>query len=107
MRVYLGEEFRGWIIQVGFRKLKRAPWKFRTLVDSYEGNFCAPARFFPILSLDTSRVASCIVRVLAVKITTTTPNTAPASINSPPQVLLILRGAGLRGSPSPKVSRSF
>lgn len=32
---------------------------------------------------------------------------APASINSPPQVLLILRGAGLRGSPSPKVSQSL
>lgn len=68
MHVYLGEEFRGWIIQVGFRKLKRASWKFRSLVDSYGGNFCVPTRFFPILILDTSRAACCIAGVLTIKI---------------------------------------
>lgn len=73
MPVYLGEELKGWIIQVGFRKLTRALRKFWSLVDSYGGNSCVPARFFPILSLDTSRAASCIERVLAVKIATPAP----------------------------------
>lgn len=61
----------------------------------------------PIPGLDTSKAASFIVGILAVKIRFT-PHTAPASINSPPWVLPMLRGRPerqpqLQGVPVPPV----